>query len=75
MHLIQRFGCAAAGAVRSDVAVAGLAHIGAFVEVKDNGEGVPLDIPERIFVPNFTTRGTGMGLGLAMVKRIVIISI
>lgn len=41
------------------------------VEVSDNGNGIPDDIRERIFMPNFTTRSTGMGLGLAMVKRMV----
>lgn len=41
------------------------------VEVRDNGIGVPKEIEEKIFVPNFTTKSRGMGLGLAMVKNIV----
>ncbi|MEZ4739258.1 MAG: ATP-binding protein [Flavobacteriales bacterium] len=41
------------------------------VEVEDNGEGIPEDARERIFSPSFTTKTRGMGLGLAMVKRIV----
>ena len=41
------------------------------VSVRDNGNGIPAEIQERIFMPNFTTRSTGMGLGLAMVKRMV----
>lgn len=43
----------------------------AIVEVRDNGTGIPEEDRERIFRPNFTTKGSGMGLGLAMVQRIV----
>lgn len=39
--------------------------------VSDNGTGIPDDVLEKIFVPNFTTKTGGMGLGLAMVKNIV----
>lgn len=41
------------------------------VSVKDNGSGIPEELREKIFVPNFTTKTSGMGLGLAMVKNII----
>jgi nitrogen fixation/metabolism regulation signal transduction histidine kinase len=41
------------------------------VLVADNGQGIPESFSERIFEPNFTTKGSGMGLGLAIVSRIV----
>ena len=43
----------------------------AIVEVQDNGTGIAEADRERIFQPNFTTKSSGMGLGLAMVLRIV----
>jgi two-component system, NtrC family, nitrogen regulation sensor histidine kinase NtrY len=39
--------------------------------IKDNGHGIPVVLHDKIFEPNFTTKNSGMGLGLAMVKRIV----
>ena len=42
-----------------------------FVRVKDNGTGIPKDQIQTIFEPYFTTKSTGTGLGLAMVKQIV----
>ena len=41
------------------------------VEVKDNGSGIAQNIRSRVFLPNFTTREGGTGLGLAMAKRII----
>ncbi len=41
------------------------------VRIKDNGNGVPKAIQHRLFEPNFTTKSSGMGLGLAICKKIV----
>ncbi|MGB3155347.1 MAG: HAMP domain-containing sensor histidine kinase [Chitinophagaceae bacterium] len=41
------------------------------VSIKDNGEGIAPEMQERIFIPNFTTKSSGTGLGLAMCKGIV----
>ncbi len=41
------------------------------VKVTDNGEGIPLEMQSKIFTPNFTTKSSGTGLGLAMSKTIV----
>lgn len=41
------------------------------VKVSDNGEGIPEEMKSKIFIPNFTTKSSGTGLGLAMSKTIV----
>ncbi|MGQ0739952.1 MAG: ATP-binding protein, partial [Bacteroidota bacterium] len=41
------------------------------ISIKDTGEGIPLEMQDKIFVPNFTTKSSGTGLGLAMCKGIV----
>ncbi len=41
------------------------------VAIEDNGTGIPVDQQHKIFVPNFTTKTGGTGLGLAMVKNLV----
>lgn len=41
------------------------------IEIKDNGSGIKEEIINKVFEPNFTTKNSGMGLGLAMVKNIV----
>jgi signal transduction histidine kinase len=41
------------------------------ITVKDNGKGIPAEMLSKIFTPNFTTKSSGTGLGLAMCKGIV----
>ena len=41
------------------------------LKITDNGEGIPEAMQQKIFVPNFTTKSSGTGLGLAMSKAIV----
>ncbi len=41
------------------------------ISFSDNGPGIPEDTQEKIFVPNFTTKNTGAGLGLPISKNIV----
>jgi signal transduction histidine kinase len=43
----------------------------AILEVTDNGHGIPEDIKREIFVPFFTTRENGSGIGLSLSKNIV----
>lgn len=43
----------------------------AVVSVEDNGKGIPHDLQDRIFEPNFSTKNSGMGLGLAITQRLV----
>jgi len=41
------------------------------ISVSDNGIGIPEENKAKVFEPKFTTKSSGMGLGLAMVKNIV----
>src|SRR5690606_503343 len=43
----------------------------AWAEVEDTGTGIPEDVREKIFQPNFSTKTSGMGLGLAIVQKAV----
>jgi nitrogen fixation/metabolism regulation signal transduction histidine kinase len=39
-----------------------------FLEIADNGKGIPQELKDKIFIPNFSTKSTGSGLGLAIAK-------
>jgi len=41
------------------------------ISVKDNGCGITETIEDKIFEPKFTTKTSGMGLGLPMIKNII----
>lgn len=42
------------------------------IRVADTGMGIPRDALKKIFLPFFTTKDTGVGLGLALVHKIVL---
>jgi signal transduction histidine kinase len=41
------------------------------ISIIDDGELIPEDIKDKIFIPFFTTKQTGMGVGLAITKNII----
>jgi two-component system, NtrC family, nitrogen regulation sensor histidine kinase NtrY len=43
----------------------------AITRISDNGVGIPKDQMDKIFKPNFTTKGTGSGIGLSVSYRMV----
>jgi signal transduction histidine kinase len=42
-----------------------------FMEISDNASLIPSGIAEKMFIPFFTTKSTGMGIGLAITKNII----
>ncbi|MFN0214394.1 MAG: sensor histidine kinase [Saprospiraceae bacterium] len=42
-----------------------------FIEVEDNGPGIPAELLEEVFIPFFTTKSTGTGVGLSISKQIM----
>jgi two-component system nitrogen regulation sensor histidine kinase NtrY len=41
------------------------------VSITDNGKGIPEELQGKLFTPSFTTKSSGMGLGLSIVKSII----
>jgi signal transduction histidine kinase len=41
------------------------------IEIKDNGKGIPDEMKNKVFEPNFTTKSSGTGLGLAISRNII----
>jgi len=41
------------------------------IEVIDNGEGIPKNEQEKIFIPFFTTKEGGSGIGLSLSQQIM----
>jgi signal transduction histidine kinase len=41
------------------------------LDVVDDGSGIPAEMQARLFDPSFTTKTSGTGLGLPIVKRII----
>jgi nitrogen fixation/metabolism regulation signal transduction histidine kinase len=76
-HLVTNATEAVAGREKPHVALSaqavrdGKRASGVLVTVRDNGEGIPPELREKIFSPFCTSKPRGMGLGLPTVKRTV----
>ncbi|HUI30611.1 MAG TPA: ATP-binding protein [Candidatus Acidoferrales bacterium] len=46
-------------------------HGGTIIQVIDNGHGIPEELQEKIFIPFFTTRKEGSGIGLSLARQIM----
>jgi C4-dicarboxylate-specific signal transduction histidine kinase len=42
------------------------------IEIRDNGKGIPNEIGNKIFVPFYTTKQYGSGVGLALTRQIML---
>ena len=55
------------------VTVVGTIHVNGkgnvLITIKDDGNGIPMEIRDKIFVPNFSTKTNGSGIGLAIAKH------
>lgn len=43
------------------------------IRVSDNGAGIPQDILDKIFIPFFSTKKTGSGIGLSLCKQVMML--
>jgi two-component system nitrogen regulation sensor histidine kinase NtrY len=50
-----------------------LANGRTIVRVGDNGSGIPTELLDKIFIPFFSTRKTGSGIGLSLCKQIMLL--
>ena len=61
--------CIALKAVAGEI---GTGRPAVMIEVRDNGEGIPAELHEKVFSPFCTTKARGVGLGLPIVRRTMI---
>jgi two-component system nitrogen regulation sensor histidine kinase NtrY len=39
------------------------------ISIQDNGSGIPQEVQDKVFIPNFSTKYSGSGIGLAVAKK------
>src|SRR5262249_1969454 len=50
----------------------GTGNLYAHIRISDTGSGIPHEYLSKIFIPFFTTKSRGYGIGLAIVQKIVL---
>jgi signal transduction histidine kinase len=43
------------------------------ITIEDNGPGIPSEIADKVFIPFYTTKSSGSGVGLSLVKQVVLL--
>jgi signal transduction histidine kinase len=71
LNAIQAMSTGGRITIRATVEEPGSGPARVCIEVSDDGPGIPPEMAAQVFQPFFTTKATGTGLGLAVVKRIV----
>jgi len=72
MNLLQNASEAVADRADPRVKItSGAEDAGAWIEIEDNGPGIPSDQLERLFTPFATTKKNGLGLGLVICRDIL----
>jgi len=41
------------------------------LQIRDNGKGIPTEIADQLFTPFFSTKTTGQGIGLTLIREIL----
>lgn len=73
INLVKNAADAVENAAQPAIALAGFRDADTFtIEVSDNGCGIEDDLIEEIFVPFFTTKPGGAGIGLALAQQIAL---
>jgi len=44
------------------------------IQVRDNGPGIPSEIQSQVFIPFFTTKPGGTGIGMSIVRKVILVS-
>ncbi len=52
--------------------VASMANDSPYIQISDNGPGIPEDIREEVFLPFYTTKREGTGIGLCLSRQIML---
>jgi two-component system, NtrC family, nitrogen regulation sensor histidine kinase NtrY len=72
INLINNSRHALVGSLNPEIQIsARIDHDQALIEVRDNGSGIPEDMIGNIFIPFFTTRAEGSGIGLSLSRQIM----
>jgi signal transduction histidine kinase len=68
-NAVEAFGAGREG--RIEVFASQASDDSVLIQVKDNGEGIPAEMLDEVFIPFFTTKEKGSGIGLSLSRRIV----